>query len=212
MSDAQSANVHAALAVPARRELLDALESADQPLTAQQIAEAIGLHVTTARFHLDQLEQAGLVTREVHHESRRGRPGVRYRSTAIHTEQASDQMIGALAGMLAMGSTTNDGPLEAGLRWAENLPSPTSAPQEAIAAEFARMGFSPSITASAIELHSCPFRDAASLHPGIVCQVHLGLARGLAARAHNGNSVQVDLTPFAQPNLCLLTFQQLQAD
>jgi len=212
MSDAMSADVHAALAVPTRRELLTALKSASEPLTAQQIGEAIGLHVTTVRFHLDQLEQAGLVAREVHHESRRGRPSVRYRSTATHTEQASDQMIGALAGMLAMGNTTSDGPLEAGLRWAESLHSPTDGPQEAVAAEFAQMGFSPSITASAIELHSCPFRDAASRHPGIVCQVHLGLARGLAARAHNGNSVRVDLTPFAQPDLCLLTFQQLQAD
>lgn len=206
MSDAQSANVHAALAVPARRELLDALESAGQPLTAQQIAETIGLHVTTVRFHLDQLEQASLVAREVHHESRRGRPSVRYQSTATHGERASDQMIGALAGMLAMNGAIGEDPRAAGLRWAASLDRPAGEPQQAVASEFARMGFSPTIADSAVELHSCPFREAARVHPGIVCRVHLGLAQGLATRAHNGEQVHVELEPFVAPDLCLLHF------
>ena len=76
------------LSSPVRREIMDALAnpphltSAGQPnrstgLTAADLAERLHLHVTTVRFHLDRLEQAGLVAS--HDERARvGRPRRRF--------------------------------------------------------------------------------------------------------------------------------------
>ncbi|HEX6364904.1 MAG TPA: helix-turn-helix domain-containing protein, partial [Agromyces sp.] len=51
---------HAALASAARRRVLDALTRSAVALDAQTVADQVGLHGTTARFHLDHLERAGL--------------------------------------------------------------------------------------------------------------------------------------------------------
>lgn len=216
MSDATILTV---LAVPARRRLLEVLQAADHPLTAGEAAQAINLHVTTVRFHLDQLEQAGLIEREVHHENRRGRPSVRYVATQKQHGDSRDKMIGALADVAALNPATTRGsslaaqsPMDAGIRWANGLPAPTEEPQQAVAREFAQMGFEPRISGNAIELHACPFHEAAQRHTDIVCQVHAGLAQGLAASAQGGEAVQVELKPFVQPDLCLLTFQQTRRE
>ncbi|WP_267594662.1 helix-turn-helix domain-containing protein [Carbonactinospora thermoautotrophica] len=41
--------------------VLDALRRANEPMTVQQIAEELGLHPNTVRFHLGRLVQADLV-------------------------------------------------------------------------------------------------------------------------------------------------------
>jgi predicted ArsR family transcriptional regulator len=53
-----------------------------------------------------------------------------------------------------------------------------------------------------IGLTHCPFLELVTIGPGLVCQVHLGLMRGvLAARS---SSTTVDrLRPFATPDRCL---------
>src|SRR5690606_23798249 len=70
----RSEDYHAALASTSRRQILDALVASTQPLDAAVVAGGLGLHVTTARFHLDQLTDAGLVRRRPSTERRRGRP------------------------------------------------------------------------------------------------------------------------------------------
>ena len=60
-------NAAALLASPVRRRIVDALvavDPVDDPAaarTAAELAAEVGLHVTTVRFHLDQLVAAGLV-------------------------------------------------------------------------------------------------------------------------------------------------------
>lgn len=51
------------MAVVSRRRLLKALESADAPMAVAELAAVVGLHVTTARFHLGVLQRAQLVRR-----------------------------------------------------------------------------------------------------------------------------------------------------
>ena len=66
MTTAVPHNAAALLASPVRRALVDALahvEGGDRTpgLTAAELADEVALHVTTVRFHLDQLVAAGLV-------------------------------------------------------------------------------------------------------------------------------------------------------
>lgn len=46
-----------------RQRVADLLRAADNPLDARQIAEALQIHVTTARFHLSTLEGQGVIRR-----------------------------------------------------------------------------------------------------------------------------------------------------
>jgi predicted ArsR family transcriptional regulator len=55
-----------------RERVLAVLRAAQRPVDVQEIAGRTGLHPNTARFHLDRLMAAGLVTREA---GQRGLPG-----------------------------------------------------------------------------------------------------------------------------------------
>ena len=210
MSELEDTGWHAVLASPVRRRVLDVLNDAADAPTAQQVASALSLHVTTVRFHLDQLEQAGLVVREVRHTARRGRPGVHFRAHGLDAGLAREAMIEALADAVA-GDDRATGPIAAGQRWADQLPAPTGAPSEAVTSTFARLGFAPELAGDTVRLHACPFRAAARRHPDVVCRVHLGLARGVAGRAARGADIVVGLRPFVEPELCLLTLRTLAA-
>src|SRR4051794_15318332 len=67
-----------ALASPPRRRLLELLRSAGEPQDAHQLAAATGLHVSTVRFHLDMLRQAGLVVARSQPRATAGRPRTVY--------------------------------------------------------------------------------------------------------------------------------------
>ena len=208
MTALDDASTGAALASPARRRVLDAVRAAPEPPTAQQLAAGLELHVTTVRFHLDQLEQARLVERAPALAHRRGRPSVHYRPLGLAADRARDQMIEALAEALAASGTSARGEsAAAGRRWADSLPVPEGAADAAVVQAFGRLGFDPELVDDEIRLRACPFRQAAARYPQVVCQVHGGLAQRLAEQAA-GDGVHVRLTPFVEPDLCVLTLRR----
>ncbi len=78
MAATSRARTHSALASPSRVELLDHIRSAGKPLDAHRLADECGLHVTTVRFHLDALINAGLLTSRSAPSNGRGRPRLLY--------------------------------------------------------------------------------------------------------------------------------------
>jgi predicted ArsR family transcriptional regulator len=223
MEATRDTQVHAALASPTRQRVLDVLRTADDAPTAQQLGATLGLHVTTVRFHLEQLEAAGLVGRHTRRGAGRGRPGVHFRIVGAgladadtggaqpdtaNLDEARDEMIGALADALAQPTdeTRTDAARAAGRRCAERLPEPTETGEalETVAQVFTRLGFGPERDGTSLLLRACPFRAAARSHPQVVCQVHLGLAEGLTARLPGGRDTDVRLRPFVEPDLCEL--------
>jgi predicted ArsR family transcriptional regulator len=53
-----------------------------------------------------------------------------------------------------------------------------------------------------IVLKHCPFHEAATTYPTVICSLHLGLVRG--ALAELGTGVEADwLKPFAEPGACV---------
>lgn len=213
--DATTADAqHVALAVASRRRLLEVLRCADEPLDVAALAQAVGLHVTTARFHLDVLERAGLVGRTVERPGRPGRPRQLY--SVVGVPEASTghrQLAGVLASALAAdpdtgpryaeqagrGWATDQLPIEEGLSWEEGM--------RQVEELFARLGFSPQVVDGSqqrhLELRSCPFRDLARAYPHIVCTVHLGLLRGALDRLQLPVAEQARLRPFVEPGLCI---------
>lgn len=205
----------AALAPRTRRQVLDAVVQSEHPVDALAIATALELHVTTVRFHLDQLEASRLVQRAQGAEKRRGRPRIRY--VAVRTDDSREQLIDVLAGAL---SQHDDGgrarSVEAGHRWAgELVPRASYGDADCDGVDGVQMllevlddlGFDPMpVDESTIELRACPFRTAAREHPQVVCSVHRGLVEEILE--NRGPDRQPKLLPFVQPELCLITMSR----
>ena len=67
---------HRALAEPSRARILETLAAAGEPLDAAKLAERVGLHPNTVRWHLGVLADAGFVTSSPEPPTRPGRPQV----------------------------------------------------------------------------------------------------------------------------------------
>lgn len=204
----RSEDYHAALASTSRRQVLDVLLATAEPLDAAGVAEALGLHVTTARFHLDQLADAGLARRRPSAEKRRGRPRILYAPAgAAHDSDAREQLIGVLADTLARENEPAADATSAGRRWADTFDTPAAdGPVGGLVKVLDRIGFDPELTpdGQAIQLHACPFRGAAREHPEVVCSVH----RGLVQRLLESTGPAAQLVPFVEPELCLITLDR----
>ncbi|HEV7183854.1 MAG TPA: helix-turn-helix domain-containing protein [Leifsonia sp.] len=202
---------HVALASTVRREILRLLANAAEPLDAAAVATECGIHVTTARFHLEQLESAAMVTREIVHRSGRGRPRMVYRVLELASREDSlRELSEVLADALA--SVSDDGKaraMEAGERWSRLFADQTTPGSGddlgSLSRVFEKIGFAPEMREDGriIALHECPFRDVASAHPNVVCSAHQGLLAGLVN--HLGHSeAEATLQPFVEPELCLV--------
>ncbi|WP_347350054.1 helix-turn-helix domain-containing protein [Intrasporangium sp.] len=66
---------------PTRARVLGTLQDLRAPSTAAEVAERLGIHLNTARFHLDGLVTRGLAERAPAERRRPGRPQVRYAVT-----------------------------------------------------------------------------------------------------------------------------------
>ncbi len=174
-------------------------------MTAGDLATEFDLHVTTMRFHLDVLQRAGLVV-GTPARAGRGRPAIGFRA-ALDDDAVAAQMVAVLADALA-DRDSRDRPRAAGRRWADRLPEPPAAPHPALVEGLGRLGFAPQEAPDGvIRLGACPFGEAATQNPDVVCRIHLGLAEGIVRRATGGRAHDrsVDLVPFAQPGVCELT-------
>lgn len=213
MSEPAEAARYTALAAVSRRRLLEALHSAAEPLDVGALAAAVGLHVTTARFHLEVLERAGLVRRVSDRSGRPGRPRQLYVAVATDADEGYRQLAKALVGALAADLGTGpEWAEQAGRRWADGqVPAREAGSWDEgtrhVDELFARLGFSPRLVDDTrqrhLELSACPFRDLARAHPEIVCSVHLGLLRGALTRLRVPAADRAALRPFVEPELCI---------
>jgi predicted ArsR family transcriptional regulator len=172
------------------------LAATGAPMDAAAVAEAAGIHVTTARFHLDRLVETGEADRAPLAGGARGRPRVGYTAAAaVRAEPARATMVSVLADALG---AAPDGPSRAraaGREWADALGGAGD-----LVDVLERLGFAPAREERGIRLRACPFLDAARVHPEIVCQVH----RGIIERVVEPDA-DVRLVPFDAPSGCLVS-------
>jgi len=202
-----------------RADVLDILRTEDGPLGVREVAQRMGLHANTARFHLEALVEAGLAVRETEDRETPGRPRIGYR--AVADGPAGQRRYRLLAEMLtSMFSATMPNPPgaaeEAGREWGAYLierPPPyqrlTSA--EAVAkltSIMEELGFAPRAEPEdggrqyLVCLRQCPFREVAHHYTDIICSLHLGLMRGALAQLRTPVVVE-RLDPFVEPGLCV---------
>ena len=119
-----------------RAQVLAALRSCDDPLSAAEVAEATELHLNTARLHLDALVETGLAKRVREPRQKPGRPRVLYSSSGEVPGPRSYRLLAEiLTGMVTALGGGNDAAVETGIAWGRHLvqrprPSrPVEAPQ-----------------------------------------------------------------------------------
>jgi predicted ArsR family transcriptional regulator len=212
------------LASPVRRLIVDTLARRGA-MTAAQLGDIIDLHVTTARFHLDQLVAGGLLESRFQKQVGAGRPRKLYAVApgSLEPSRRDSEGLQVLAELLAESLTAGENgeplsPAEAGRRWAlEHVSDTHTAAADTPGRWLAKVGemvdvlgdwgYTPEVTTTnggrtaRINLAHCPFLDLARKNPAVVCGIHRGLIAGAMERLGE-EEADVSLEPFVAPFLC----------
>lgn len=198
---------------PRRAAVLACLREASEPVPAAEVAARTGLHVNTARFHLDGLVAGGLALRQTEPAETPGRPRVLYRPSRKDGPRSyrlmADMLIDIVATLDPEGSAAD----ATGRVWGRRLAVEEEANRGRPAlgrldAVLERVGFAQSRgegpEGSEMQISHCPFLELARERPDVVCTLHLGLLRGAAEQLEAPVEV-TGLQPFARPGLCIAT-------
>lgn len=178
-----------ALGDPTRHRIFRYIAESAVPVRVAELTAHMGLNHNAIRQHLAILVEAGLVLEELEPES--GRPGRRALQYRLHPEAAGAWgTVGPyelLAGLLAEALERQASPRQVGQESGRGTAIEVrdgSDVVDALEAEMERRGFRPTRVAKGSRvdfvLGRCPFEDVAATNAKTVCQLHLGLAEGLA--------------------------------
>ena len=201
-----------------RRAVLRLLRSSPAPMSILAIAEELGVHPNTVRFHLDSLVADSQVEQVEHGRKGPGRPPLMFQAVR-QMDRGGTRHYRLLAEILSAALAADKNPrakaMAAGRVWGRNLESSVGPPAEATSAEQAidrlvgvldDLGFAPERRTSngeqLVGLRHCPFLELAETRSSVVCPIHLGLMQG--ALETWAAPVSVDrLDAFVEPDLCL---------
>jgi predicted ArsR family transcriptional regulator len=198
-----------------RRQVLRALRASPVPMSIVAIADVLGVHPNTVRFHLDNLVGDGQVEQVGPGRKGPGRPPLMFQAVR-QMDRGGTRHYRLLAEILTMALAAERDPrakaLAAGRAWGRKL---DSLPADATSADEAidhlidvldDLGFAPERRATngeqQVGLRHCPFLELAENRTSVVCPVHLGVMQG--ALESWGAPVAVKrLDAFVEPDLCL---------
>jgi predicted ArsR family transcriptional regulator len=207
--------------VPGERRdgILQLLRDSPSPRSIASLADELGVHENTIRFHLDSLIRAGRVEQVSRGQSAGpGRPPILFLATR-RMDPAGPTNYRLLATILTAYLASGRDPAATAKRLGRSF-GPSLVDQRAAAGRPSKersvadlvdvlddLGFKPERPkgprAKEIRLRHCPFNAVVDRQGGdVVCAVHLGLMQGAlsAMRA----PVTVDrLDPFVEPDLCV---------
>ncbi len=186
MSETEIQREARALGDPTRYSIFRRIADADGPLSVAELTAFVGLNHNDVRQHLAVLKDAGLVSEERELRTRPGRPSLLYR---LHPEAAGkwstlgsyEWLARLLAEAVHEGASVRDVGRRDGRRRGA---SDGGDAVDRMEVELLRGGFRPTrvdrATTTDFVLGRCPFEEVAATNPHEVCQLHLGLAEGLA--------------------------------
>lgn len=177
-----------ALGDPTRFAIFSWIARRAEPVTIIELKDQFGLNHTTIRQHVLQLCEAGLVDETQAPPSGPGRPKRLYelapgaRGTWTH-----DGPYEKVAKLLLEVMRTGKSPREVGRSHGEMTAGSHHRAGDAIdamAVEVLHQGFAPTVArdvdSAELTLTVCPYASAAGDDPDTVCELHRGLAEGLA--------------------------------
>lgn len=177
-----------ALGDPTRHEIFQYLADVDAAVDVAELTAHFELNHNAIRQHLARLVDAGLVTESAAPPTGRGRPRLRYVvDPSTESRWGVTGPYERLAMLLTEILRSGDTPVEVGRRagsrqrLGEQL---RDEPVTSFVEQMARQGFEPVLrrrgNAVDVTLQTCPFASAVLTDPDTVCELHLGLAQGVA--------------------------------
>jgi predicted ArsR family transcriptional regulator len=185
-----------ALAEPVRRELYAHVTAQQDAVSREQAAEAVGVPVHTARFHLDRLVEQGLLEVEFRRLTGRtgpgaGRPSKLYRRSpgeiAVSLPERRYSLLGTIlaagvdrarAGASDVDTAVRDVAREAGRVAGGQAPADGSVVQRLVDT-LAGQGYEPRDAGDEVVLANCPFDSVAAQHTELVCGLNLCFVDGV---------------------------------
>jgi len=174
--------------------VMELLREATEPLSVETVAQQVGVHVNTARFHLEALVGSGLAKRESEVRSQPGRRRVLY--SGAETSHVAEPLHGyrllstiLTAAIVAHYPDASAQMYQVGVEWGRyltNRPAPFEVVNEAdiqsrILDKLESLGFVPEYSPEPepqLRVKHCPFMDSARNAPDVVCQLHCGIING----------------------------------
>jgi len=183
--------------------ILEALQSERNGLDTNQLAERLGLHANTIRWHLGVLTDRGLVQAVPERRRGRGRPSIVYRLTGegiAHDHDEYRLLATMLTGIVADDRDGEARAYDAGVRWGRDLRQ--AEPETTLADLLDRQGFAAEQHGDQVEMRRCPFYALAESSPQVICTLHHGIIDGALAEAGSEQTVE-RLDAFVEPGLCI---------
>ncbi len=189
-----------ALAEPARRALYEYVASQPDAVGREQAAEALGVPVHVAKFHLERLVDEGLLETEFRRLSGRsgpgaGRPSKLYRRSAAQWSVSLPERHYDLVGqILAAGverATREQVPVDVAIdesarargRDVGTASTETPAPDRddwgRLSAALGDVGYEPRVEDDVLLLQNCPFDALAKDHTRLVCGLNRHFVQGV---------------------------------
>lgn len=223
-----------------RDAILRILRASRAPLSIVTIANELGVHPNTVRFHLDSLVADGLVEQVESGQRGPGRPPLMFQAVR-QMDRGGTRHYRLLAEILTNGLAVQpDSSAMAqavGRVWGEGLepPGAGATAEESIdhlVGVLDDLGFAPerrppggsagsegtegsegpegSEGKAQVGLRHCPFLELAEGRPTVVCPIHLGLMRGALETWAAPVTVE-RLEAFVEPDLCLVHLAPAEA-
>lgn len=191
-----------ALGVPTRFSIFEYIAGADRPVGVAELTDLLGLNHNAIRQHLAVLKGAELILERTEHRTTIGRPRRLYEvNPEVRGSWGTPGPYAELATLLSetvrSGLTPREIGRRAGRRRARRIAVNPGDVVAALRADLPAGGFRPEERTSSgrtcFALGRCPYAEVARADPETVCQLHLGLAEGIAWEL--GDKVTVDLVP-----------------
>ena len=202
-----------ALGDPTRHAIFQYLVDNSRDVDVAELTAHLGLHHNAIRQHLAKLLGAGLIVESTVPNGGPGRPKLVYR-----VDPSTDSRWGPtgpyerLSWLLTEVATSGATPIEVGRRaTAGDAVDVDGSAVDTLTAHLTANGFEPTVDVDGstirFVLGQCPFASAAALAPGVVCELHRGMAMGVAERT---GALTVDDLTIVDPHQggCVLTCRQ----
>jgi predicted ArsR family transcriptional regulator len=177
-----------ALGDPTRHAIFRYIADARRTVDVAELTTHFGLNHNAIRQHLAKLVDADLVIEETAAAAGRGRPRLLYFvAAAVDSRWGVRGSYERLSLLLSEVIRTGDSPVEVGRRAGRRLGLGSGArrdPVDELVEQMARQGFDPAVRQRGevvdVRLRACPFATTALADPDTVCNLHLGIAYGVA--------------------------------
>ena len=216
----------AALTEPRRREVYEYVAAPEEPVTRDDVSQALGMTRSLAVFHLDKLAAAGLLDVTFARPAGRkpgpgaGRPNKRYAPSDAEIDLSVPPRRYDIAGrIMARAIASNRRPQdpattarriarEDGRALGRNYAAQgaTSVGKTLAATEqaLASCGYAPAAEGSSIRLRNCPFHSLVEVAPALVCELNESFIGGILTGIGGDPSVTAQLCDTREGDCCVV--------